>query len=451
MNREKLENIIESTGNDEVRTLAKAELQKIDLQDKAGKGDDLSKSLLALKDMIDKMQPAKSGGVGVSKEQVEEMLRGVLRTNKIRYDDLDAELRAKLSQQVKVMLTLNLPNSTGVASSETMLYQFERDLFQTILSDFKARNNIYLFGGAGTGKTYSAGMIADFLGFELVELNCNQFTSPLDIIGGQTIEGYQKGKLEMAWTNLDENDKPMRGAVMLLDELPKLDPNTAGLLNSALAKVKDFKDGKPPEIRNGRGDLIEMKNILFIATGNTKLNEANVEYEANFKQDLSLQDRFSGSTYEVVVDYQNEFDRIMKGFAFIWLFLIKVREIIIRENWTGRAFVSIRIMQNMKDTYIVYRNVESHKIGTYTPKKGKSVDLSLSNPKTLKKSIDSFLNLFAENQREVIMRDSGYDEFLNITKQKDKLPLNELDTKEEIYKAKGLIKIETEKQANKIA
>jgi MoxR-like ATPase len=28
------------------------------------------------------------------------------------------------------------------------------------------------------------------------------------------------------------------GCVLLLDELPKIDPNTAGILNDALAKVK---------------------------------------------------------------------------------------------------------------------------------------------------------------------------------------------------------------------
>ena len=441
MNKEKLENIIESTGSDEVRTLAKAELQKIDLQEKAAKGDDLSKSLLALKDMIDKMQPS-SGGSGVSKKEVEEMLRGVLRTNKISFDDLDAELRTKLAGQVKVMLTLNLPDSTSVIKSKTMLYQFERPLFQTILSDWKARNNIYLFGGAGTGKTYTAGMIAKFLGYELVELNCNQFTSPLDIIGGQTIEGYQKGKLEMAWTNLNENDEPMKGAVMLLDELPKLDPNTAGLLNSALAKVKDFDGTEAPEIRNGKGDLISMKNILFLATGNTKLNEANVEYEANFKQDLSLQDRFAGSTYEVVVDYQNEFEVIMKGFAFIWLYLIKLRRLIIEESITGYAFVSIRIMQNMKDTYIVYRDVKAHKITN---------DLTLTDPKTIKKTLDSFLNLFTESQRARLMTGSDYNGFLEIVKEKNKLPLDALDTKSELDEAKKLIKEENKKQAKKIA
>ena len=93
--------------------------------------------------------------------------------------------------------------------------------------------------------------------------------------------------------------KYFSGAVLLLDELPKLDPNTAGVLNDGLSKIKDpserTEDGLEirPEITNGRGQIITKGNVFVIATGNSLLNEADVNYEANFKQDLSLQDRFA--------------------------------------------------------------------------------------------------------------------------------------------------------------
>ena len=74
-----------------------------------------------------------------------------------------------------------------------------------------------------------------------------------NLLGGQTITGYQKGRLEMAWENVDEDGNKFDGAVLLLDELPKLDPNTAGILNEALASIKDFKGDNPPTIRNGKG------------------------------------------------------------------------------------------------------------------------------------------------------------------------------------------------------
>ena len=444
MTREELENIIATTGEEAIKSMAQAELQKLDLIEKANTGDELSTALLALKDVVDNFKsqnPGVSGG-GVSKKEVEQMLKQVLQKTKISFDDLDAELRTKLTGQIKVDLALTTPTSSTLVQSDTLLEDFMRPLFQKILSDWKARNNVYLFGSAGTGKTYQAGLIADFLGFELVELNCNQFTSPLDILGGQTIDGYQKGRLEIAWSNIDENNKRLPGCVLLLDELPKLDPNTAGILNSALAKVKDFKGGKPPKIRNGRGEEIELGNMFVIATGNTKLNETSTEYEANFKQDLSLQDRFVGSTYEVTVDYEQEYNKLMRGFAFIWIYMTKVREIIIREKMTSWAFVSIRIMQSMRDSYIVFRDIEKQRING---------DMTLSAPKTLKQSLDSFLNLFKPEQIEKIKLDSGYNDFLRIIEEKNKLPLNQLNTATEVATAERMIEEHKRLLATKIA
>lgn len=446
MTREQLQDIIDTTGNAEIRSMAQAELQKLELAEKAAQGDELSKTLLVLKDAIDKFksQQPQSGG-SVSKQEVEKLIKELLPQvshGKITYDDLDAELRAKLAGQVKIQLSLTTPTSSGIASSKTLLQQFERPLFQKLLSDWKARNNAYLYGGAGTGKSYTAEMIANFLGYEYIELNCNQFTSPLDIIGGQTIEGYQWGKLEMAWSNEDKDGNKFNGAVLCLDELPKLDPNTAGLLNAALAKVKSADPNNPPFIYNGRSQKVFLKNMFVIATGNTRLNEVSTEYEANFKQDLSLQDRFAGSTYEITVDYRNEFEVIMRGFAFIWIYMTKVREIINANKMSSQAFVSIRIMQSMRDTYIVYRDIESQKINK---------DASLTSPKTLKQSLDSFLNLFKPNQIELIKQESNYNEFISIVEEKNKLPLSSLDTEKELDTARTMIEKNEQTESQKTA
>ena len=449
MDKQQLQDIIDTSQNEDVKNMAKAELQKLELAEKAAGGDELSQSLLVLKEVIDQFKKTTPGTTGatVSKEQVEEMIRKVLATGRIGYDDLDPELKAKLAGQVKVQLSLTTPSSKGIASSKLLLQQFERSIFQTVLSDFKARNNVYLYGGAGTGKSYLAEQVAEFLGWEFVEVNCNQFTSPLDLIGGQTIEGYQKGKLEMAWTNVDKLGNEMKGAILCLDELPKLDPNTAGLLNAALAKLKNIKknpDGTTtmPFIMNGKGEKIYLKNMFVIATGNTKLNETSVEYEANFKQDLSLQDRFAGSTYEIEVDYKTEFDIIMNGFAFIWIYMTKLRELIIRDRLTGFAFVSVRIMMSMKDTYKVYRDTEAQKLNP---------EMSLSSPKTIKESLDSFLGLFKPNQIKVLKDESNYSEFIEIIESKRNVPLESLDTKQELDKAQDMIRRNEELQAEKIA
>jgi hypothetical protein len=100
-----------------------------------------------------------------------------------------------------------------------------------------------------------------------------------------------------------------------------------------------------PIILNGRGQQIEKKNIFVIATGNSLLNEADKDYEANFKQDLSLQDRFVGSCYQIFIDYRYELNNIMRDifvnrlnavmdFTFIFNFLAQLRDVIASNEFT---------------------------------------------------------------------------------------------------------------------
>jgi hypothetical protein len=446
--RDELNAFIATSGNPEVRRMAEAELQKLDFIEGAAQGDQMAQAMLLLKDSIDVFRTTNpnSTGVNISQEEVDKAIKGALKKNKIAFEDLNAELKAKLAGQVKVQLTLSTPFTNAMQTSSTLLQEFQSPLFQKLLSDFLARNNVYLYGGAGTGKTTIAKNLANFLGYKVITVNCNQFTSPLDLVGGQTITGYQKGKLEMAWTNIDEQNETFNGAILLLDELPKLDPNTAGILNDALAEVKNIKKDSNgnvigPIITNGRGQQIILRNMFVIATGNVKLNETSSDYEANFKQDLSLQDRFAGSCYEVLPNYRNEFEVVMKGFAFIWIFMTKLRQLIIDKRYTGNAFVSYRILITMRDTYVVYRNEEKQKVAGQ----------ELLTPKTLKQALDSFLNLFTAPQLALIMQEINYDAFVRTIEEKNKLPLDALDTPEELQEGMQMV-LDYEKEiAKKIA
>jgi cobaltochelatase CobS len=355
----------------------------------------------------------------------------------------------------KVNLTIN--KLLGVTITKNVDAQMlNRPLVQVVLSDLMARNNVYLYGGAGTGKTFLAEDIARMLGWAKVTINCNQFTSPLDILGGQTIDGYQEGKVSMAWSNIlkspDGKEEKVDGCVLILDELPKIDPNTAGILNEALAKVKDYQRNEtdptkliPPTIRNGKNQLLELGNLFVIATGNVALNTLDPNYEANFKQDLSLQDRFVGSTYRVYVDYDYEFNKVMKGFAFIWLFLIKVRESIERLNANGQAFVSLRLMINVKWTYLAYRQVVGNKptSGTELQGVGKLGSQAITRPKTIIDAMDTFFDLFKDATKSSILADVDYEGFKKIVLEKDAMPYDEanpnFDTAKELSEGKAVI------------
>lgn len=402
--------------------------------------------------VIDAMQAAVNAYAGKSgnPEQIKRIVDEEISKSKIDFSQLSDGLKAMLQSSQKVELTIRqmAAVSTKVVSNAFIT----RPIVQDLLSDVQARNNAYLYGGAGTGKTFTAGEIADLLDWELITLNCNQFTSPIDIIGGQTIDGYQEGKVSMAWANEiispNGDKRKVSGVVLLLDELPKLDPNTAGLLNEALAKVKDFKLDKvtgaikPPTILNGRNEKLVLGNLMVIATGNVPLNTVDPDYEANFKQDLSLQDRFVGSTYKVFVDYEYEFNSIMEGFAFIWIYGTKLREKIISLNATGQAFVSIRLMMNLKETYKVYREVIDKKKFNQG---NQAFDL-ISEPKTIIDSLETFLTLFKPAIKQAIQDDpeTNLKNFERLVKEKNKMPYNEkapdFNTQDEINEAQRMIK-----------
>lgn len=444
MKKEELIQIINNPNiESDIKMDAQMQLDKLlaleNEDEEKGVDDDI---LFAVKEFNKSIE--KLANSGVDKEKVEEIILDKFKTLKIGKKNLDSSIIDLIgkTQTVQIVNWQNVKVKTSDGK--------KRKIFDIILSDFEAGNNVYLYGGAGTGKTFIAGQISKALNYKLVTLNCNQFTSPLDIVGGQTIEGYQEGRLTFAFGNLwDGNEvnpntgKPFSGALLLLDELPKLDPNTAGVLNDGLSKIKDpierSESGREimPTITNGRGQVISKKNIFVIATGNSLLNEADVNYEANFKQDLSLQDRFAGSTYELIIDPQYELDNIMSNikvgddiisFTFIFNFLFKLRNSIESNNFTSRAFVSQRLMVSMRDTYIAYRLNEMQGAN------------KISQPKTLQIAVKTFLDLFTEQQRSVIDSDVNTKEFFDLVDQKNKLPLSDLTSDIDKKEAEILIK-----------
>ena len=431
---------------------ARKQLTEIELSE-AGANPSVDADIsFAITELKKALQATADAG-SVDKKEVEDIVNKELKGFRVGIKNLDASVKDLISttqsiqvinwQDVKVML-----DGKGKP----------RRIFDVILSDFEAGNNVYLYGGAGTGKTYIVGEIADSINYKLITINCNQFTSPLDILGGQTIEGYQEGRLTEAWGNLfmpeinPKTGQPYSGALLLLDELPKIDPNTAGLLNDGLSKVKDplkEKDGKiyGPTITNGRGKAINKKNIFIVATGNSKLNEADKDYEANFKQDLSLQDRFAGSTYELIIDPSYELKNIMSGvnfngeptdFVFIFNFLFKLRTAIQENNYSSRAFVSTRSMVSFRDTYIAYRLNELQG------------ERQIPRPKTLQIAVLSFMDLFTEDQRVVLSQAVDLPQFMTLIDVKNKLPMSNLTSDMDKQEAQALIQAFDMKNANKI-
>jgi len=435
-----------SSSDPVIADIAKQELDKIREREKISVDKDFADVVNEINDLI-RTSAGATGAGGFDETEANKLITQRLKKFKVGVDQLSEGVKEQISKTSSVQVV----NFEGV--SMTFKGGEQRRLFDVLLSDVEAGNNAYLYGGAGTGKTFMAGIIARALNYKLITLNCNQFTSPLDIVGGQTIEGYQEGRLTEAWGNIDlginpRTCKPYSGALLLLDELPKLDPNTAGILNDALSKVKDNSEvvrdcatGEErlmkPIILNGRGEQIEMNNIFIIGTGNSLLNEADKDYEANFKQDLSLQDRFAGSCYQIYIDYRFELNTIMKNilvkrlnttmdFTFIFNFLAQLRDVIAKNEFTGRAFVSTRLMISFRDTYIAERinMVEANPI---------------PRPKTLQIATESFMSLFTETQQSVISQAVDVNEFYKIVNRKLAEPADAPPTDEEDLVANQII------------
>jgi cobaltochelatase CobS len=439
--------IVSKSDNEIIKDLAKQKMQD------EFEGDIVAQKMIQLSQLISQRTQQ---GSNIDEDEVKRIVREEIETDKIKFDDLDESLKRMLNRQpTTVTMTIKQGSVTNVVQKQ-ISPAILRPIAQMILSDLLARNNVYLYGGAGTGKTYFAKTLAKFLGWDLIVVSCNQFTSQLELIGGQTIDGYQEGKVVRAFGNLNEDGSPMgRGCVLLLDELPKIDPNTAGILNSVLATIGEYDElGVPEPIQNSKGDKIKRGNCFIMATGNSLLNTKDVEYEANFKQDLSLQDRFVGSTYRLFVDERFEWEFILnKKWAFIFIFLNKLRKTINDEGFTSKAFVSIRLMLSVQKTYNVFRTIkgvsktkpivdEPNGEISYTPAPVPLAIYALepSKTKTVKDSLEEFFGLFTKEQADILKTKTDYDGWLKIVSEKNKLPLDMINTDAELSEIDTILK-----------
>jgi MoxR-like ATPase len=300
-------------------------------------------------------------------------MRDALSTVKISMGDLDAGVQKMLyesSSQVTIKYDLPKP------ANPIPFKKPEIAAFQQIIDDIIEGNNVMLVGGAGTGKTYLAeNLVAKAaLGRPHLTINCSQWTSPTEIVGGQTMDGYVEGKLIEAWSN---------GYVLILDELPKIDPNTAGLLNDALAKTR-VKDAV---IFNSRREsFTKHDDFAVIATGNIYPDKESMSYGAN-KQDLSLLDRFSGSVH--FIEKNPAIERQIVQNDMVWSICDRLRDAITELKY--EAQVSLRLMMNCRDAY----NLEMARFKD-NGKDGVTADQG----KTLKSTIDSYLSTLTEVQRK---------------------------------------------------
>lgn len=356
-----------------------------------------------------------AGGSGVDSASVMAIIDNYRKLNKIKLDELDSEILEEIKKNQTILLLIPEFSKPIEINKATALIPN----FFDIIDDIMAGNNVYLIGEAGGGKTYTAEQVAKTLKREYVTLNCSQYTSPLEILGGQSVDGFKQGKLIDCWK---------KGKILIMDEMPKLDPNTAGLFNDALAKSSKTRPASDAKISSANPDeapVERAKDFAIIATGNIYPNQPPPpQYRGNNQQDLSLLDRFSGSVY--YTEFDKNTDQETTRFTFLFQFLIGnyydyiqakkekkslpvptgLRTIIDANNFKNLSLVSYRTNISFRVAF------EFELVRAIAKKSGQTVN---DSGKTLLKTFKSYMVAFRESTDafDLILVKTGFtDEYI---------------------------------------
>lgn len=365
-----------------------------------------------LNSIVKTMQSMMTSGIGsgIDSPTLRQMIEDYFKSNKIKLDELDTEILEEIKKNQTVLLKIpEFSKPIEITAATARIPNF-----YDIIDDILAGNNVYLIGEAGGGKTYTAEQVSKTLKRDYVTLNCSQYTSPLEILGGQSVDGFKQGKLIDCWKN---------GKVLIMDEMPKLDPNTAGLFNDALAKSSKTRPDADAKINSANPDeapIPRAKDFGIIATGNIYPNQPPPpQYRGNNQQDLSLLDRFSGSVY--YTEFDKNTDQETTRFEFLYRFLIGnyYEYIDAKKNKktlpTPRGLRTIIDANSFKNLSLVsYRTNISFRVAfefelvrAIAKKNGQSV---VDGGKTLLKTFKSYMVSFREttDAYDKIIKETGY-------------------------------------------
>ncbi len=360
-----------------------------------------------------------AGGGGADSFEVKQIIKEYLDVDKVKLSELDQSVIDEITKNQKV--TIELPAYDMKIEMKQSVAKIP-NIF-SMLDDVLAGNNVFLIGEAGGGKTYAAETIAQLLKRQIQIINCSQYTSPTEILGGQTIEGYKEGKLIKAWRD---------GDVLILDEMPKLDPNTAGLFNDALAKSSKTRESSKAKINSTNPEeppVERNEKFACIATGNIYPNSPDTRrYVGNNQQDLSLLDRFSGSVY--FVEFSDYLDQTSARYNFLYEMLVgNYHEYIkaVRDKQTPptpRGLRTVLESLNMKNYALVsYRTLISFRVAfeyelvrALARKEGKDVS---KKGKTVVQNFENYLVAFPPDARNTLLSTTKFtnDYIDNLVKQ----------------------------------
>lgn len=112
--------------------------------------------------------------LGISEDEVRQIAQTVFASSKIGKNQLDDSLLEYIDATRKMVVNVSLTTAGQTITSSSKMQGGNRALFYVMMSDFAAGNNVYLYGPAGTGKTFMAKVVAEAIGYKVITINCNQ-------------------------------------------------------------------------------------------------------------------------------------------------------------------------------------------------------------------------------------------------------------------------------------
>lgn len=234
-------------------------------------------------------------------------------------------LRVKVIESTLVILPGAAKDETKKVNVKGRLHMAFKEALEVTIIEQQA----YLGGATGSGKTTLAEQIAEALELPFAHLSCTAGMSEAHLLGRMIADGSY---ISSQFVELFEN-----GGVFLLDEIDAADPNTALIINSALANgllsVPNRKD-KPYAKRHAK--------FYCIAAGNT-WGKGSSNYNGRNILDGAFMDRFAGSKIEV--NYDTELEKeILRDYPETARRLWKMRDAItknrVQQNLSTRVFAA---------------------------------------------------------------------------------------------------------------
>ena len=181
------------------------------------------------------------------------------------------EYFANIKQECRM---IEVKSAAGIAKVEGAVNK-DFDVFCNLVN---AGKPLYMYGPAGSGKSYTARQIADALGLDYYETSQAMFAHELKGYG-DAVGKFVETAFYRAFAN---------GGIFFLDEVDASAPEALVVLNNAIANKRfDF-----PVI----GNINAHENFRVIAAGNTRMTGATMEYTARQMQDTSFKNRFFFAT-----------------------------------------------------------------------------------------------------------------------------------------------------------